>query len=353
MSRSDYDHSFHEFGGKMDRSPDYFKGEISTDFSLGGPVGRSPKPGSPQSSNTSSSDISSYGSVGVLGSNPNLGSLRVEVPSQHLDEQAPTYSSVDSLLHSAESRLSKASDPWSAASSWTAASTMSRYTFSPPSQQPLRSAYDALPDTSYKHASTVYSHYDQQRIHSAGQPNYPHPHHSIHVGYSQPPLPAVNYRPAFPSIPSFPVAPNFPAYPRQGGYGARGLDPHSAKFTPAVPIMAHGNMGAKGNVRRVPLPIDGYIYQVQFKRAFKNYVLGPSAPRNLMPGDFVKVEADRGEDLGVVLSKTRMEDFEEVMPTAGYRGRGFASGQGERKCILRLASAEERASVAGKVHDEE
>ncbi|RYG67107.1 hypothetical protein EON64_08185 [archaeon] len=82
-------------------------------------------------------------------------------------------------------------------------------------------------------------------------------------------------------------------------------------------------------------------------------MLGPAAPRDLVPGDFVKVEADRGEDLGVVLSKTRMEDFEEVMPTAGYRGRGFASGQGERKCILRLASPDERAAVLTKVYDEE
>lgn len=92
---------------------------------------------------------------------------------------------------------------------------------------------------------------------------------------------------------------------------------------------------------------------MQFKRAHRNFVLAPTASRNIHPGDFVKVEADRGEDLGVVLSRTPADQFEEVMPTAGYRGRGFSTGQGERKLILRLATPEERASVASKVHDEE
>jgi hypothetical protein len=57
--------------------------------------------------------------------------------------------------------------------------------------------------------------------------------------------------------------------------------------------------------------------------------------------------------MGVVLSKIPFEQFEEVMPTAGYRGRGFATGHGERKLILRLATTEEKASLARKVYDEE
>jgi len=74
---------------------------------------------------------------------------------------------------------------------------------------------------------------------------------------------------------------------------------------------------------------------------------------NIIPGDFVKVEADRGEDMGIVLSKVGVTDFEEVIPTAGYRGRGFSSGQGERKFLFRLANPEERALLAIKVFDEE
>jgi hypothetical protein len=81
--------------------------------------------------------------------------------------------------------------------------------------------------------------------------------------------------------------------------------------------------------------------------------LAPSASRDILPGDFVKVEADRGEDMGIVLTKCPAENFEEVIPTAGYRGRGFSSGQGERKYLFRRATAEERASLAAKVADEQ
>jgi len=95
------------------------------------------------------------------------------------------------------------------------------------------------------------------------------------------------------------------------------------------------------------------VLQVQFKRAHKNFILAPSAPRNIIPGDFVKVEADRGEDMGIVLSKSPANEFEEVIPTAGYRGRGFSSGQGERKFLFRLANVDERAALVTKVQDEE
>ena len=67
----------------------------------------------------------------------------------------------------------------------------------------------------------------------------------------------------------------------------------------------------------------------------------------------MKVEADRGEDMGIVLSKTLSSDFEEVAPTAGYRGRGFSSGSGDKKFLFRQATPEERTSLSLKVQDEE
>jgi hypothetical protein len=67
----------------------------------------------------------------------------------------------------------------------------------------------------------------------------------------------------------------------------------------------------------------------------------------------VKVEADRGEDLGVVVSKSLVEDFVEFVPTAGYRGRGYSAGLGEKKYIIRFATAEERMLLRIKVEDEE
>lgn len=67
----------------------------------------------------------------------------------------------------------------------------------------------------------------------------------------------------------------------------------------------------------------------------------------------MKVEADRGEDMGVVVSKVPAKDFEEFVPTAGYRGRGFSSGQGEKKFIYRFATSEEKSQLKSKVRDEE
>jgi hypothetical protein len=146
---------------------------------------------------------------------------------------------------------------------------------------------------------------------------------------------------------------------------------------PSVPPSTPGGFGtAKSPKHQQPrntIPPDGFIYQVQlfciflcfpssnlfyhmqvqFKRAHKNYILAPSAPRDIIPGDFVKVEADRGEDMGIVLAKIPVEDFEEVIPTAGYRGRGFSSGQGEKKYLFRLATPDERASLTSKVQEEE
>ena len=44
------------------------------------------------------------------------------------------------------------------------------------------------------------------------------------------------------------------------------------------------------------------IVKVQFKRSHRCLILSSSAPPGIKPGDFVIVEADRGEDLGVVVS---------------------------------------------------
>lgn len=98
---------------------------------------------------------------------------------------------------------------------------------------------------------------------------------------------------------------------------------------------------------------DGYVYQVHFKRAHRNFVVATSSLLMVKVGDFVKVEADRGEDMGIVVSKVPTQNFQEFIPTAGYRGRGFGSGQGEKKCILRLCGENERHQLLDKVRDEE
>lgn len=83
------------------------------------------------------------------------------------------------------------------------------------------------------------------------------------------------------------------------------------------------------------------------------------------------MEADRGEDLGVVLgtfsslhnrryskkflssARIPVKDFKETIPTAGYRGRGFFSGHNEIKWLLRTATVIERLLIRDKVQDEE
>jgi hypothetical protein len=97
---------------------------------------------------------------------------------------------------------------------------------------------------------------------------------------------------------------------------------------------------------------DGFIYQVQFKRQYRWLLLGHCADQNIGPEDFVKVEADRGEDLGIVCNKVAAVNFHDERPTAGYRGRGGV-GQAENKRILGKANSTELAQLAYKHVEEE
>ena len=110
--------------------------------------------------------------------------------------------------------------------------------------------------------------------------------------------------------------------------------------------------GREKDYRTLPESADGYIYKVQFKRVHRYFLLGPSAPRGIKTGDFVKVEADRGEDLGIVCGKIPCNEFREEKPTAGYRGRGYAITQEDNKRLIRLATDEERVHLSLKFAEE-
>jgi hypothetical protein len=100
--------------------------------------------------------------------------------------------------------------------------------------------------------------------------------------------------------------------------------------------------------------VDGYVYHVHFKRAPKNFVLNPSHPVPVSIGDVVRVEADRGEDVGTVMSRTLVSDFKEAPLTAGFRGRGFTpAGIEHIRCILGLASVYEKEDLLMKIEEEE
>lgn len=70
--------------------------------------------------------------------------------------------------------------------------------------------------------------------------------------------------------------------------------PHTTSRPPSIKSILGGYIG------------DGHIYQVLFKRGIRNFVLAPSlVKKGVKVGDYVKVEADRGEDLGKVISRLR------------------------------------------------
>merc|ERR1712078_1608 len=47
------------------------------------------------------------------------------------------------------------------------------------------------------------------------------------------------------------------------------------------------------------------VYKVKFKRTQRTFEIGPRLNRDLKVGTYVKVEADRGEDLGIVIGKAK------------------------------------------------
>ena len=96
---------------------------------------------------------------------------------------------------------------------------------------------------------------------------------------------------------------------------------------------------------------EGYMFKVQFKRLHRYFSLKSSEARDIKVGDFVKVEADRGEDLGVVCMKIAYSDFREEKPTAGFRGRGFSAEEDDKK-ILRCATESEKVQLPSKLSEE-
>lgn len=97
------------------------------------------------------------------------------------------------------------------------------------------------------------------------------------------------------------------------------------------------------------------VYNVKFKRTQRTFEIGPRLNRDLKVGTYVKVEADRGEDLGIVIGKVknpmaRSSSFGGGMgeiPTAG------AGGGGDLKKIIRLATHDEVGLLSMKRKEED
>jgi PSP1 C-terminal conserved region len=106
------------------------------------------------------------------------------------------------------------------------------------------------------------------------------------------------------------------------------------------------------------LPMPKVVFSVKFKRSQRNFVLGPRINRDLKIGTYVKVEADRGEDLGIVIGKAPAEKYNYSSRTAFSAGMGPPPGLGaagavDLKRIIRLATHDEVSLLAMKREEEE
>jgi len=100
------------------------------------------------------------------------------------------------------------------------------------------------------------------------------------------------------------------------------------------------------------------VYNVKFKRAHRSFILGQRAPRDIKIGCYVKVEADRGEDLGYIVSRTPVDKFNAggrgfQRITAGQNDGNAATGAADLKRVIRLATQSEVSLLAVNREEEE
>eukprot|EP01035_Chromulina_nebulosa_P017605 gene17605-23178_t len=97
---------------------------------------------------------------------------------------------------------------------------------------------------------------------------------------------------------------------------------------------------------------DGFVYQVQFKRTSRYYIRLPSYNQEIKLNDYVKVYADRGEDLGQVKSMITPNMFYELKNQHGRFVAKDDENIWELKYISRLASTFEKKQLATKANEE-
>lgn len=162
--------------------------------------------------------------------------------------------------------------------------------------------------------------------------------------------------------------------PYAGGYGGGGSGYRGGMRAQMAPpeAMAPHYSGYEGQqIHHLPtagaaLPPPKIVFNVKFKRTQRSFVLGPRIQRDLKVGTYVKVEADRGEDLGIVIGRVPTEK-------CGFSGRttfrsqsmgGISDatpsptglsppGATDLKCIIRLATHEEVSLLTLKRDEEE
>ncbi len=89
---------------------------------------------------------------------------------------------------------------------------------------------------------------------------------------------------------------------------------------------------------------------MQFTYSCREFIPAPEGPQHIDIGQFVIVEADNGEDLGVVTGVLSMQQLVQRR----LQARSVADEEdADLGRILRIASDDERAQLPAKLHDEQ
>jgi hypothetical protein len=167
------------------------------------------------------------------------------------------------------------------------------------------------------------------------------------------------------------------------GFGNSSSMIHAGQQMPQVMYMSNdGSSSSRSPTRMFPhhVPSDSMmrvaagssvasprlVYTIKFKRTQRNFIPGPRVSGDLKIGCYVKVEADRGEDLGIVVNKIPAEKF-NVAGRSAFRGAGSPGGVSDMgvllapsmtnladlKRVVRLATHDEVGLLAAKREEEE
>jgi hypothetical protein len=137
-----------------------------------------------------------------------------------------------------------------------------------------------------------------------------------------------------------------------------------------IPCPQPGTDQMKGKLSSQPLTAGSnlsksgprMVFNVKFKRSQRNFVLGQRVTRDIKIGCYVKVEADRGEDLGIVMSIIPMEKFLASSRQRAMTEDSVASGDqpspqsanvGDFKRIMRVATHDEISLLEVKREEED
>eukprot|EP01034_Spumella_vulgaris_P028936 gene28936-35890_t len=120
--------------------------------------------------------------------------------------------------------------------------------------------------------------------------------------------------------------------------------------------LIHSGTGLAGNLRSsLPHPPvvseHTIVYMVQFKMEFRYYVASPFMDEIVRMNDFVLVEAEKGEDLGLVVDLLSLETYVDRRKKEERSGQ-FEEDERVLRHILKVAHPDDLMLLPEKFHDE-